>query len=315
MAQDYIIKIEGSWPSGETEYVIGTDDPERLPVVTDSDNGDVLTVVDGKWKDAAPSGGGLPPVTSADNGDFLGVNNGEWGKVGGYSASTQIVIPQQTVTTVIEGAVTYAWADVTDVSAVTINNGDMCIVTFNGETYEVTADVNQWGNVSLGEYDGDYVFTNYPFYIEWGEGFAGIATADEETVTVKVEALAVSVSDAFASAVNSIPFSKKLTYKGYIQYTQADDITVGQFNAYKVDDNLCNMVVKDANGETLSSVPSCSLYSLFQYIIPKGDSIYDKTEDIMEPRFCFYVKSTSLTQGEVIDAGQVKVIFYMYDWA
>lgn len=81
MAQDYIIKIEGSWPSGETEYVIGTDDPERLPVVSASDNGDVLTVVDGKWKDAAPSGGGgLPSVTSDDNGDVLTVVNGEWAK-------------------------------------------------------------------------------------------------------------------------------------------------------------------------------------------------------------------------------------------
>lgn len=58
MANDYIIKIEGSWPSGETEYVIGTEDPQRLPVVSSDDNGDVLTVVDGKWSDAAPGGGG-----------------------------------------------------------------------------------------------------------------------------------------------------------------------------------------------------------------------------------------------------------------
>lgn len=58
MANDYIIKIEGSWPSGETEYVIGTEDPQRLPVVSSDDNGDVLTVVGGKWSDAAPGGGG-----------------------------------------------------------------------------------------------------------------------------------------------------------------------------------------------------------------------------------------------------------------
>lgn len=58
MANDYIIKIEGSWPSGETEYVIGTEDPQRLPMVSSDDNGDVLTVVDGKWSDAAPGGGG-----------------------------------------------------------------------------------------------------------------------------------------------------------------------------------------------------------------------------------------------------------------
>ena len=52
------IEIIGSWPSGETEYVIGTENPSRLPLVSDADNGDVLTVVNGAWKDAAPTGGG-----------------------------------------------------------------------------------------------------------------------------------------------------------------------------------------------------------------------------------------------------------------
>lgn len=74
------IEIIGSWPSGETEYVTGMENPERLPVVSASDNGDILTVVDGKWKDAAPSGSGLPEVTSADNGDVLTVVSGEWAK-------------------------------------------------------------------------------------------------------------------------------------------------------------------------------------------------------------------------------------------
>lgn len=52
------IEIIGSWPSGETEYVIGTENPSKLPPVSDADNGDVLTVVNGAWKDAAPTGGG-----------------------------------------------------------------------------------------------------------------------------------------------------------------------------------------------------------------------------------------------------------------
>lgn len=65
------IEIIGSWPSGETEYVIGTENPSKLPLVSDADNGDVLTVVNGAWKDAAPTGGGggggfLVTVDTAD---------------------------------------------------------------------------------------------------------------------------------------------------------------------------------------------------------------------------------------------------------
>lgn len=50
----------------------------ELPAVTSSDNGDVLTVVEGEWTNAEPQGG-LPVVTSADEGKFLRVNSsGEW---------------------------------------------------------------------------------------------------------------------------------------------------------------------------------------------------------------------------------------------
>ena len=50
----------------------------ELPAVTAEDDGDVLTVVNGAWSKAEPSGG-LPEVTSADEGDVLTVNSsGEW---------------------------------------------------------------------------------------------------------------------------------------------------------------------------------------------------------------------------------------------
>ena len=50
-----------------------------LPAVTDADNGDVLTVVDGAWaKAAAPTE--LPAVTAADDGDVLTVVEGAWAK-------------------------------------------------------------------------------------------------------------------------------------------------------------------------------------------------------------------------------------------
>ena len=49
----------------------------ELPTVEAADNGDVLTVVSGKWaKAAAPTE--LPAVTSDNNGMVLTVVDGEW---------------------------------------------------------------------------------------------------------------------------------------------------------------------------------------------------------------------------------------------
>ena len=54
----------------------GSGGGSSLPSVSSTDNGDVLTVVNGAWDKAAPSG--LPAVTSADNGKGLSVQNGAW---------------------------------------------------------------------------------------------------------------------------------------------------------------------------------------------------------------------------------------------
>lgn len=51
----------------------------ELPAVTSSDNGDVLTVVNGKWAKAAATIE-LPTVSGADDGDVLTVVSGTWAK-------------------------------------------------------------------------------------------------------------------------------------------------------------------------------------------------------------------------------------------
>ena len=57
-----------------------------LPAVTTTDNGKILMVVSGKWKEAnAPTE--LPAVTGSDNGKLLGVSGGKWDKV---SAPTEL---------------------------------------------------------------------------------------------------------------------------------------------------------------------------------------------------------------------------------
>ena len=67
----------------------GSGGGSSLPSVSSTDNGDVLTVVNGAWDKAAPSG--LPAVTSSDIGKSMMVQRGA-APVGA------VVVPQQTAT-------------------------------------------------------------------------------------------------------------------------------------------------------------------------------------------------------------------------
>lgn len=83
-----------NWKSGDVvtsaklNKMEGGIENASLPAVTESDNGDVLTVVEGAWAKADPPSS-LPAVTGADNGNVLTVVEGRWAKV----HSNALIIP------------------------------------------------------------------------------------------------------------------------------------------------------------------------------------------------------------------------------
>lgn len=68
-------------PAGQAFNPVKVSGGGGLPEVTDADNGDVLTVVEGEWAKAAPSGGGVTAVEmtydSGEDAYMLGMKAGE----------------------------------------------------------------------------------------------------------------------------------------------------------------------------------------------------------------------------------------------
>lgn len=120
----------------------------RLPDVSTSDNGDVLTVVEGAWgKAAIPSQ--LPSVTGADNGNVLGVVEGAWAKMaapsGGLDYSTS---EQDTGLKWVDGKTIYqkSYTGTTNANPFTIDNAftHNLIAITGSMSYELNSVLHQF---------------------------------------------------------------------------------------------------------------------------------------------------------------------------
>lgn len=82
------LKSDGTW-----QWETAGGNANELPEVDETDNGKVLSVVEGRW-DKSPSQMELPPVTSEDEGDVLTVNSsGAWVK-GAIPSQLPAVTPE-----------------------------------------------------------------------------------------------------------------------------------------------------------------------------------------------------------------------------
>ena len=156
--------------------------PTELPEVTNSDNGKILTVVDGYW------------------------NIGEKASYGEEDYET---ILDTTSYTTAEDNGYYKCDNVCSLASLV--DGDTVKVTFNGDEYEVEAKVSRYGK-SLG--DNVNNFTNYPFYINTGTfpGTAILYTEEAGTYSIKIERKVVTSSKEFSDAtLASIKYIKFMT--------------------------------------------------------------------------------------------------------
>ena len=80
---DVLTVVEGAWTNAAPA--------SQLPAVSSSDNGDVLTVVEGAWANAAPASQ-LPAVSSSDNGNVLTVVEGSWAKAAPAGGESDVLV-------------------------------------------------------------------------------------------------------------------------------------------------------------------------------------------------------------------------------
>ena len=189
-----------------------------VPEVSNNDKGKYLhsNAETGAVEWAAGGGGGgsdLPVVTSSDNGKVLGVVDGEWGpSVAGFIEKTTVttVLPETTITSADQSGAYMAMVQ----CAYVPTDGEELVVTFNGTAYNMTANGLAPGVVGVGDFNPDtmlFDFSRYPFGMGWSEeaapGYIMVFTASASTNTIKIDAPALVVSDitpGFVKAVTSV---------------------------------------------------------------------------------------------------------------
>lgn len=153
----------------------------------------------------------LPEVDSSDNGKILSVIDGYWnvGEKISYGEEEYKTILDTASYTTAEDNGYYKCDNVC--SLANLIDGDIIKVTFDGDEYEVEAKVSRYGKAI-----GDNVnnFTNYPFYINTGTfpGNATLYTEEAGTYSIKIERKIVTPSKEFSdAALASIKYIKFMT--------------------------------------------------------------------------------------------------------
>lgn len=132
----------------------------ELPAVSSTDNGDILTVVEGKWAKAeAPEE--LPAVTTSDEGDALIVDSeGKWAKSAIPSQLPAVTSADAGDALIVDSEGKWAKAEIPKFVLSTINNA-----TAAAELLEQISTLENWQSI-LFEYNDTY---NLPYAITWND--------------------------------------------------------------------------------------------------------------------------------------------------
>lgn len=203
-----------TWACGETITDEGLNNIEEgiqealdcceseLPAVTAADNGDVLTVVNGQWDKAAPSGGDA-----------------------GYECtSTDTTLTEESVYTTagVQQLLQYR----TEITA------DPLIVTYDGTEY-VCPRTESLGSIFYGDFQST---TTFPFglYCWSSTTYIKTATGGSHTVKLASRSESVTTTECFNKAVKSVATGLKHLFDGIADGSLRGNLTVAESASYSL---------------------------------------------------------------------------------